>query len=151
MTKHTVTRTWLAGFVVFVVGLIVGIVSLVLIFAFGGHYSPAPTGNGYDFEPVLDAFFWTMLGLTITGFICVLAGGIVQLVAWVGALTNTYQLQDKTWFAVLLGGGLLGLAFGLIGMATMLAYVIAGPDGTAVRQTQMGEPERWPHTAAPTS
>jgi hypothetical protein len=39
----------------------------------------------------------------------------VQLAAWIGTLVNTYRLEDKTWFAVVLAGGLLGLAFGLLG------------------------------------
>jgi hypothetical protein len=51
-------------------------------------------------------------------------------VAWIGALLNTAQLDDKTWFVVLL---LLGLfSFGLL---AMIAYVIAGPDGAVRRVT----------------
>jgi hypothetical protein len=46
-------------------------------------------------------------------------------VSWIGALLNTWQLEDKLWFGALLVGGLLGL-----GVVAMIAYVLAGPDGT---------------------
>jgi hypothetical protein len=60
----------------------------------------------------------------------------VQLAAWIGALINTNLLQDKTWFIVLLVGGILGLNFGLLGFAAMVAYLVAGPDGTASQRSQ---------------
>lgn len=62
-----------------------------------------------------------------TGLIAVLAligGALGQFVAWIGALMNTAQLTDKTWFMVLLLLGLFGLGF-----VPMLVYVLAGPDG----------------------
>lgn len=50
--------------------------------------------------------------------------------AWIGALVNTVQLPDKTWFAILLVMGLL--SFGFI---AMVIYVIAGPkDPESARQ-----------------
>lgn len=61
----------------------------------------------------------------------------MQLAAWIGTLVNTYRLEDKTWFAVVLAGGMLGLAFGLLGFATMVAYLIAGPDGMVVKQPRL--------------
>jgi hypothetical protein len=54
-----------------------------------------------------------------------IGGAIGGLVSWIGALLNTAQLEDKTWFIILLVLGLL--SFGLF---AMIAYVIAGPDGT---------------------
>jgi hypothetical protein len=50
-------------------------------------------------------------------------------VAWIGAVLNTANLSDKTWFVVLLVVGLLGFAF----IAT-IAYVIAGPDGLKAKE-----------------
>lgn len=152
MAKSTITKTWIAGVIVLAAGLVVGGISLGLMLAYGGQFTPAPSGNGYDFIPRTDGFFWTMVGLMIIGFTVAAAGGIVQLVAWIGALVNTYPIQDKTWFVVLLAGGLIGLAFVLVGFAVMVAYVIAGPDGKAlVAQPQAPPLERWPTTAAPTS
>ncbi len=69
---------------------------------------------------------WSMLGLGIVGSLALVAAAIGGLVAWIGALLNTSQLESKTWFLVLL---LLGIfSFGFF---AMVAYVIAGPDGTS--------------------
>lgn len=134
MTKSTITRLWLAGVIVFAAGMIMGGISLGLMLANGGHFVPAVGGNGSDFVPTMDTYFWTTVVLTTVGFGVAAVGGVVQLAAWIGAVVNTYQLPDRTWFIVLLAGGLLGLAFGLIGFAAMVAYVVAGPDGTATRE-----------------
>ena len=127
MRKSTVTRTWLGGLVLLAVGLLAAGVSIGLMLAYGGTFTKAATGNTYAFVPSYDNVFWTTTGIMIAGFAAAAIGGLVQLVAWIGALVNTYQLRDKTWFAVVLAGGLLGLAFGLIGFAAMVAYLIAGP------------------------
>jgi hypothetical protein len=63
-----------------------------------------------------------------------IGGFIGGLVSWIGALLNTSLLEDRTWFILLLVLGIF--SFGLI---AMLAYVIAGPDGTrqdALRRAQ---------------
>jgi len=74
--------------------------------------------------PRLDASFWTMVAVVSVGALIVLGGGVAQLVAWVGALVNSYQLQDKMWF-------LLTLILGLVGFEpiVMIAYLVAAPDG----------------------
>lgn len=155
MTKSTITKTWVAGLIVLIAGLIVGGICLGLMLAYGGTFQPAPSGNGSDFVPSLDATFWTTLTFMILGFTVAAAGGVVQLVAWVGALVNTYQLLDKTWFIILLAGGLIGFGFPLIGFAAMIAYIIAGPDGTAFRRAHelppMPPQPTMPTTPAPTS
>ena len=69
----------------------------------------------------------------VMGFALAAAGAVTQFVAWIGALINTYQLEDKIWFWVLLAGGVLGLASGLIPFATMVAYLSAGPEGLPQR------------------
>lgn len=71
-------------------------------------------------------FGWTMLGLAAVAVLVMLAAVAAQFVAWVGAVLNTAQLPDKTWFVVMLVGGLVSLGF----LAT-LAYVIGGPDDAA--------------------
>lgn len=149
MTKHTITRTWIAGVVVLAAGLVVGGVSLGLMLAYGGHFTAAPSGNGYDFVPVLNGFFAAMVTLMVMGFAIAAVGAVVQLAAWVGALVNTYHLPDKTWFIVLLVGGLLGLSFGLTGFAAMAAYLIAGSDGIVAAQPQVPASDVRHATAAP--
>jgi hypothetical protein len=143
MNKPTITRIWLGGLLGLALGLLIGGLGLGLTLAYGGQYTPTPSGNGYDFVPTINAFFWMTLGMMVAGFTVAAAGGVAQLAAWIGALVNTYQLADKTWFYVLLAGGLLGLSIGLIGFAAMVAYLGAGPDGMPLEQ-----PER---PAAPTT
>ncbi|HKS70072.1 MAG TPA: hypothetical protein VJQ45_06610, partial [Ktedonobacterales bacterium] len=121
MTKLTITRTWVIGLIVLVAGLLVGGLGVGLMFAAGGTYEPAASGYGTDFVPRLDGLFWLTIGMMVVGFTAAAAGGVMQLVAWIGALVNTYALADKTWFVVLLTGGLVGLAFGLVGFAVMIA------------------------------
>ena len=143
MNKPTITRIWLGGLIGLALGLLIGGLGLGLMLAYGGQYTPAPTGSGYDFVPTVNAFFWMTIGMMVAGFTIAAAGGVAQLAAWIGALVNTYQLEDKAWFIVLLAGGLLGLSFGLIQFAVMVAYLVAGPDSMVAR-----DPQR---PAAPTS
>jgi hypothetical protein len=136
MTKFTITRLWIAGVIAFAVGLAVAGAGLGLMLAYGGHFTPALSGNGYDFAPTLNGFFWTTITVMILGGLVAAVGGVAQLGAWIGALVNTYQIPEKTWFIVLLAGGLLGMSFGPLGFAAMLAYVIAGPDGVTGESVQ---------------
>ena len=151
MSKSTITKTWIAGLIVIVAGLLVGGISLALMLAYGGTFEPAPSGNGQDFVPSMDGTFWTTVSFMILGFTAVAAGAIIQLVAWIGALLNTYPLADKTWFVVLLVGGLLSLAFGVVGFAVMVAYLIGGPDGVATQHPPQLPMSAPPGTFAPTS
>jgi len=59
------------------------------------------------------------------GLFVLVAAGVGQFVAWIGAVLNTYELPDKTWFVILLVTGLLS-----IGFVATLVYVLIGPDGT---------------------
>lgn len=129
MSKQVVTRIWLAGVILLAAGLLVCAVSVGLLLVYGGHFVGAPSGNGYDFAPTVNGYFWTMMSLIVLGSLLAVMGGVIQLVAWVGAVINTSRLADRTWFLVVLIGGLLGLATGVVGFATMVAYVLAGPDG----------------------
>jgi hypothetical protein len=137
MAKSTVTKLWVAGLIVVVAGLLVVGISTGLMLAFGGHFVSAANGNGSDFVPTLDGFFWTMVGLMIVGVSVAAVGGVLQLAAWVGALVNTYQIADKTWFVVLLVGGFIGLGVTLVGYAVMIAYFVAGPDSPEAQPSQV--------------
>lgn len=149
MKKPTITKVWLIGVAVFIVGAIICGVALGLLFTNGGSYIPAASGSGYDFVPRTDSYFWTTLGFAIAGCVIAVAGAIAQLVAWVGAVINTYALRDKSWFYVVLIGGLIGLVFGLAQFAVMIAYVVAGPDGMATTEPWQ-QPQMPPTPLAPT-
>ena len=93
--------------------------------------------NNYNVTPDLNGFFWTTIGLILVGGLITVIGGIVQFAAWIGALLSSYLLPEKTWFIVVLLGGVLSFAFAPIGFAAMLAYVVAAPDGAPYRQEQV--------------
>jgi hypothetical protein len=69
MRKSTVTRTWLGGLVLLALGLLVAGISIGLMLAYGGSFTKAANGNGYDFLPRYDSFFWTTIGIMIGGFV----------------------------------------------------------------------------------
>lgn len=121
MTKATVTKFFVGGLVAVFAGLFLAIVAVWAAFASGEFVLDGSDVAGVQFS----AFGWSMTGLMILGGFAMLGGAIAGLVAWIGALINTAQLEDKAWFVLLLVLGLL--SFGLI---AMVAYVIAGPDGT---------------------
>lgn len=149
MRKAQITRLWVLGVIVCAIGLIVSGISVGLMLANAGAWVPTGVPNNYDFVPRMDEYFWTTVSFTVIGGVIAMAGALAQLVAWVGALVNTYSLVDKTWFVVLLVGGLIGVAFGLAHLAAMIAYVIAGPDGT-VGQREVAPPMQPPAKLSPT-
>ena len=141
MTKSAITKTWISGLVVFAAGVVAAIVGVVLMLAYGGTFTQvAGNPNSYDFVPRLDGFFWTTITVICIGGVIAAIGGIVQLAAWIGALVNSYLLPEKTWFAILLVGGILGLFFGLVGFAAMVAYVVGAPDGMPYKQPRVAAP-----------
>jgi hypothetical protein len=150
MAKSTVTKIWVVGLIVLVAGLLVGGTSLGLMLAYGGHFTSAPDGTGSTFAPTLNSFFWIMVSLMTIGFGTAAVGGVLQLAAWVGALVTTYQMLDKTWFVVLLVGGIIGLSFTLIAYAVMIAYFVAGPDSLQTKPSQIPTPVSPPAQLLPT-
>jgi hypothetical protein len=123
MSKLLITRLFvsalvalIAGFVLVLVGLLAAISGAVI--TIGGP--EVVTING-------GSFAWA-LAILLIGAAAITVGGVLGIVSWVGALLNTVQLEDKTWFVILLVLGLL--SFGWI---AMIAYIFAGPDGMALR------------------
>jgi hypothetical protein len=121
MSKKNVTRLFVGAIVAVVAGVVLGIAALSAALA-----SDAIDLGGSEFIDVNGGSgAWTALGLLIIGSLVALGGTVAAVVSWIGALLNTWQLDDKMWFGALLAGGLLGL-----GVVAMIAYVVAGPDGT---------------------
>ena len=129
MTKSTVTRLFVGSVIALVAGLVLGFAAVLVAFASDSLVMSGPDVVGI--EPT--AVAWSMVGLAVLAVLAIVGGAIGGLVSWIGALLNTAMLEDKTWFVLLLVLGIL--SFGLV---AMIAYVIAGPDGTklhAVRGT----------------
>jgi hypothetical protein len=121
MSKKNVTRLFVGAIVAVGAGLVLGVAALGAALATdaidlgGDHVIDINGGSGA----------WTALGLVVVGAVAILGGTIAAVVSWIAALLDTWQLEEKTWFASLLALGLLGF-----GVVAMIAYVVAGPDGT---------------------
>jgi hypothetical protein len=121
MSKKSVTRLFLGAIVAVGAGLVLGLAALWAALA-----SDAIDVGGGDIVDVNGGSgAWTALGLVVLGSLAVLGGAVAAVASWVAALFNTWQLEDKMWFASLLALGLFGF-----GVLAMIAYVVAGPDGT---------------------
>ena len=151
MTKSTITRTWVGGLAVFAAGIVASLIGVFLMLAYGGTFTQLADSTKYDFTPNMNGFFWVAVGLIAIGGLIAFLGGIVQLAAWIGACFNSYLLPSKAWFAVLLLGGLLSFFFAPLGFAAMLAYVIAGEDGSTYAERHPAMPPQQTGTLAPTA
>jgi hypothetical protein len=121
MPKKNIARLFVGATVAVVAGVVLGIAALWAALA-----SDAIDLGGSDYIDVNGGSgAWSALALVIVGSLVMLGGTIAAVVSWIAALLNTWQLEDKLWFGALLGGGLLG-----VGVIAMIAYVVAGPDGT---------------------
>ncbi|HET9780893.1 MAG TPA: hypothetical protein VFR33_03865 [Candidatus Dormibacteraeota bacterium] len=151
MTKSMITKVWIGGLAVFAAGIIVALVGVFLMLGYGGTFTQIAGSNNYQFDPNIDGFFWVTIALIVTGGVIAFIGSIGQFVAWIGGMVNSYALPERTWFAVLLIGGVLSFAFAPLGFAAMLAYVIGAPDGTPYRQAQIPAVAPQQRPMAPTA
>jgi hypothetical protein len=124
MSKPTVVKLFVGSVIAVVAGTLLAFGAVWAAYASGVLVMSGPDVIGIDPTP----FAWTMVGLVILAALAMLGGFIGGLVSWIGALLNTAELEDKTWFVLLLVLGLF--SFGLV---AMIAYAIAGPDGTQRR------------------
>jgi len=122
MSKTTVTRLFIGSLIAFGAGAILAIATVLVALASNVFVMDGPDVVGVR----ASALAGTLLGLGIVSAIAMIGGLISGLVAWIGALLNTWQLESKAWFAVLLLTGIFNFGF-----IAMVAYVIAGPDSRA--------------------
>ena len=128
MSKSAITRLFAGAVVALVVGVLLALVAVVGALAGGVVALGGPAVVTVDGGAIPGTVGWL-----IVASLAMAGGALAAIVSWMGALMNTIQLEDKTWFLVLL---VLGLAsFGWIAMA---AYVLAGPDATNPTPTRPG-------------
>jgi len=121
MSKTTVTRLFIGSGIAIVSGAILAIAGIWLAIE-----NDAFIMSGQDIVGLHGgSLAWTGLGLGLIGALVFTGGLIGGFASWIGALLNTWRLETKTWFAVLLLLGIFNLGF-----FAMIAYLIAGPDGT---------------------
>ena len=121
MPKSTITRLFIGSGIAIVAGAILGFAAVATALGSGTFVM-----NGPDIVELRgSALAWSLLGIGIVGGLAITGGLIAGLVAWIGALLNTWLLDSKAWFVALLVIGIFNLGF-----FAMIAYVIAGPDRT---------------------
>ena len=121
MSKTTVTRLFIGSGIALVAGAILAVAAIWLAIANDVFVMSGPDIVGIHGSTL----GWSLVGIGIVGGMAVVGGAIGGLLSWIGALLNTWRLDGKTWFAVLLLLGIFNLGF-----FAMVAYLIAGPDGT---------------------
>ena len=129
MSKKSVTRLFVAAIAVFGAGLVLGVAALWVSLA----SDAIDLGGSYVIDVNGGSGAWTALGLVALGSLAMVGATVAAVVSWLGALLNTWELEDKVWFGSLLALGLLGF-----GVVAMIAYVVAGPDGTEQRPAHPG-------------
>ncbi len=118
MSKASVTRLFIGGGIAILAGAAVAITGVWIAIA-----NDVFVMNGPDIVGLQGgAVAWSLLGFSMLGGIVIVGGLVAGFVAWIAALVNTWQLESKTWFAVLLLLGIFNLGF-----FGMIAYLIAGP------------------------
>jgi hypothetical protein len=128
MLKTTITRLFIGGTLAAISGAVLAIAAVWIAVA-----NDVFVMNGPDIVGINgSALAWSLLVIGVAGAVALVAGFIVSFVSWIGALLNTAQLDRKTWFI-----GLLLLGIFNLGLLAMIAYVLAGPDGT--RGPRMGD------------
>jgi hypothetical protein len=132
MAKSTVVKLFWVSIIGLVVGLVLTGITFALAISNNIFIMSGPNVTGIK----SGALSWTLLGLMGLALLLLLSAAVAHFVAWIGAVLNTAQLPDKTWFVVLLVVGLLGLVF----IATV-AYVIAGPDGVRAKEDAIALPQ----------
>jgi hypothetical protein len=143
MGKSTITKWWIFG------AAAIGLAAILVIanaLALADHLDAMSPGVSRGLVP--DDVSRRMLVLIVLGGSIAAIGILTEFVAWIGALATAGRLADRRWFNALLRTGIAGtLSLPLFGLgavvagSAMLAYLVAGPDGTAIR--------RLPEAAAP--
>jgi len=117
VSKPLITRLFIAAVLAVVAGFVIGIVALMAALLGGAITIGAPDALSVHAVPFARVLMWFVIAsLLIAG------GALAALASWIGALLNTWQLEDKTWFAALLVLGVVSL-----GWVAMIAYVIWAP------------------------
>jgi H+/Cl- antiporter ClcA len=133
VSKRTVTRLFIGGLAT---TILAGVLVLWIVWAAFANGVIA-IGGPDVVEVNGSSTAWMLVGLLFVAVLAAIGGSIAAILSWLGALLNTFRLEDRTWFLALLVFGVLGF-----GVFAMIAYVTVGPDGARDALT----PSRVPTT-----
>ena len=122
VSKATVTKLFIGAGLAIIAGAILAIASVSIAIA-----NNVFVMNGADVVGLqCDRGRVAHAPVGAVGALAIAGGIIAGLVAWIGALLNTWQLQSKAWFV-----GLLLLGIFNFGFFAMVAFLVAAPDGAS--------------------
>jgi hypothetical protein len=99
----------------YLIGLVLFIIATVLLIVGGGAAAAATTTNP---DGTVSTTAGAGIGiLLIVSFLVYAVGGILAIIAWIGALIKTARLGQWLWFILLI----------VFSGITMLVYIFAGP------------------------
>jgi hypothetical protein len=124
MTKTTVARLFIGSGITFIGGALLAAAAIWIAIANDVLVIAGPEVVAIH----TSALAWSLLALGLVGGVAVAGAMIGGFASWIGALLVTWRIDSKAWFAVLL---LLGVFN--VGFFAMLAYLVAGPDGSPPR------------------
>ena len=117
MGRSLLVKLFFGSLIGFVAGAVVLVVAGAVAIGNDVFVMNGPDVVGLNSGPLT----WTVIGLMALASLIMILAAVAQVVAWIGAVLDTANRPDKTWFVALLVLGLLGFGF----VAT-LVYVIAG-------------------------
>ena len=140
MSKPTTVSLFWGSLIAFVVATGLSVVAGGMLYLNGSLVLNGPDVVALSW----DALGRSVFAVAVFAVLIVMASAVAQLVAWIGAVLNTVQLQDKAWF-VLLVARVPGVAAGV--QARQPADVVPEPGrhGWTAR-TVLGLPPRPPRS-----
>lgn len=131
MSKATVTRLFIGGLVAVAAGALLAVAAIWLAIANDVFVMHGPDIAGINGS----ALAWSLLGFAFVGGVTLASGMIAGLISWIGALLNTWRLESRVWFTILLLTGIFNFGF-----VAMIAYLVVAPDGKAASTRRVAAP-----------
>src|SRR5262245_64412630 len=107
LSKSAITRLFIIGIAAVVAGSVLVLAGAVSALA-GGLIE---IGGSTPIAVNLGVVNGTLVAIVVVGLLAIAGGTLAGVLSWLGALINTFQLEDKTWFGALLALGLLSFGF----------------------------------------
>jgi hypothetical protein len=120
MPKTTVTRLFIGAGLAAIAGAVLFVAAIAMAIAANAFVMSGSDIVGLRGSPLA----WVSLGVAVVGTLAFIGGLTAGLVAWIGALLDTWQFESKAWFV-----GLLLLGIFNLGFFAMVAYIVAAPSG----------------------
>jgi len=120
MSKPTVTRLFIGAGLAMIAGAVLFVAAVAMAIAANAFVMGGSDIVGLRGSPIA----WVSVWVAVVGTLAFIGGLIAGLIAWIGALLNTWQFESKAWFV-----GLLLLGIFNLGFFAMVAYILAAPSG----------------------